>query len=70
MIRNEICCDVCGKTVAKIKPGFFNKISVVRKFLVCKTHRYFDSQEYNEAHVCFDCIYEIQNAIQNKEQGK
>ena len=70
MIRNDICCDICGKVVAEIKPGFFNKISVVRKFLVCKTHKYFGSPEHNKAHICFDCIYEIQNAIQNKEQSK
>ena len=69
MIRNEICCDVCGETVAIIRPGFFSTKLVISKFLICKIHKYIGG-EPREAHVCFACINKIQNAIQEKEQSK
>lgn len=69
MIRNEVCCDVCGKVVAEIEPGIFKRKSVVRRYLTCKGAQYSRDEKF-KAHICFDCIYEIRRAVEEKEQAK
>lgn len=67
MIRNEVCCDICGHVVAEIEPGLFKKKSVIKRYMIYTGVEYCKKVKY---HICSDCVYEIRRAIEKKEQSK
>lgn len=55
MIRNEICCDICGCTVARIRKGLFrNRIVVHSSYIEIPQH--LSNGESGKAHICANCM--------------
>jgi hypothetical protein len=62
MIRNEICCDVCGLTVARKDGTIFARYRVIRQYIevpcrgigVSCDDGYFPSE--TTKHICENCM--------------
>ena len=81
MIRNEICCDICGCTVALIDGGLFRRVNPVYGY-ISVPYRYQGTGFKNggvvaipsksEKHICNNCMKKfVYKAIdEKKEQSK
>jgi hypothetical protein len=81
MIRNEICCDICGLTVARKDNTWFAKYHVVKPYVtvpypyrgICVINGIPVSVDSKgEKHICDNCMEKfVYKAIdEKKEQGK
>jgi predicted PP-loop superfamily ATPase len=72
MILNEIHCDICGCTVARIREGLFrNKIVVHNSYIEIPQH--LSNGISGKAHICANCMESfVYKAIYEKakEQSK
>jgi hypothetical protein len=71
MIRNEICCDICGFKVADIRKGLLRN-----KIIVYRSYAEFPSVLLNgkrpKVHICSNCMkdYVYKAFDEKKEQSK
>lgn len=81
MIRNEICCDICGITVATKDDTLFSRYNVIIPYVEVPYHyrgiRFVDGVQFpvpskTEKHICENCMEKfVYKAIdEKKEQGK
>lgn len=71
MIRNEICCDICGYTVAAIRKGLLRKKITIRKpYLEMPSHLL--NGTHPAVHICKNCMEKyVYKALDEKmEQSK
>lgn len=71
MIRNEICCDICGHIVAAIRKGLLRN-----KIIIHKPYMELPSVLFNgkrpKVHICKQCMekYVYKALDEKKEQSK
>lgn len=71
MIRNEICCDICGHVVAGIRKGLLrNKIIIYKQYVEIPSHLF--NCTHPKVHICDGCMKKfVQKALdEKKEQSK
>lgn len=78
MIRNEICCDVCGFAVARKDGTIFARYEVIRPYVETPYHYQGMSSDNDSVpskttkHICNNCMEKfVYKALdENKEQSK
>ena len=71
MKRNDICCDICGKTVARKDDTWFARYEIINSYIEVPYH-YLGAPDAipskKSYHICGCCLLRL--SLRKKEQSK